>query len=69
MDCTLISWVSNFWGAVHYPAFFCEKLPDALRLSGLHNTSQFIEFAGHGRPDTSGNAHQLPFALRRTLNR
>ncbi|EOQ50903.1 hypothetical protein WES_03928 [Escherichia sp. KTE31] len=48
---------------------FWEKLPDALRLSGLHNTSQFIEFAGHGRPDTSGNAHQLPFALRRTLNR
>ena len=42
MDCTLISWVSNFWGVVHYPAFFCEKLPDALRLSALHNTSQFI---------------------------
>ncbi len=49
--------------------FFWEKLPDALRLSGLHNTSQFIEFASHGRPDTSGNSHQLPFTLRRTLNR
>ncbi len=37
--------------------FFCEMLPDALRLSGLHNTSQFIEFAGHSRPGKAFAPH------------
>ncbi len=37
--------------------FFCEKLPDALRLSGLHNTSQFIDFAGYCRPDKAFSPH------------
>jgi hypothetical protein len=32
-------------------------LPDALRFSDLHNISQFIEFADHGRPNKAFAPH------------